>query len=263
MLFVVDVGNTNTVLGVYRGEELVKHWRVQTRHGSTSDEHGILVRELFHFGGLDSGGVTAAILSCVVPPMERALVAMVKQYFGVLPLVVGETVRPSMPVLYENPREVGADRLVNAIAAWRRFGTSLVVVDFGTATTFDAITADGAYKGGAIAPGVTISSEALFRHASKLPRVEIARPPSVIGQTTVTSIQSGLLYGYTGLVREIVGRMKQELGPQTRVIATGGLAEFIARETDIIDEVDQFLTLTGLRLIFEEHRDATDLNVQA
>jgi type III pantothenate kinase len=254
MLFVIDVGNTNTVLGVYQGEELVKHWRVQTRHGSTSDEHGILVRELFHFAGLDPEGVQDAILSCVVPPMERAIVGMVKEYFGVSPLLVGQTVHPSMPVLYENPRDVGADRLVNAVAAWRRWQTSLVVVDFGTATTFDAITRDGAYKGGAIAPGVTISSEALFQHASKLPRVEMARPPSVIGQTTVTSIQSGLLYGYTGLVREIVGRMKQELGGETRVVATGGLAGFIARETDIIDEVDQFLTLTGLRLIYEEQR---------
>lgn len=254
MLFVIDVGNTNTVLGVFKGEELIKHWRVQTHHGSTSDEHGILVRELFRFAELNPKEVEHAILSCVVPPMERSLVAMVRSYFGVTPLVVGESVQPSMPVLYENPKDVGADRLVNAVAAWQRHQTSLVVVDFGTATTFDAITEEGAYMGGAIAPGVTISSEALFQRASKLPRVEMARPPSVIGQTTVTSIQSGLLYGYTGLVREIVGRMKAELGPQTRVVATGGLAEFIARETDIIDEVDQFLTLTGLRLIFEGTR---------
>lgn len=253
MLFVIDVGNSNTVLGVYNGQELVKHWRVQTRHGSTSDEHGILVRELFYFAEVDSAEVSAAIISCVVPPMQRALVAMVKAYFGVEPLVVGQSVIPQMPVLYTNPKEVGADRLVNAVAAWERHRTSLVVVDFGTATTFDAITAEGEYLGGAISPGVTISSEALFQYASKLPRVDIARPPSVIGQTTVHSIQSGLLYGYTGLVREIVGRMKQELGEGTRVVATGGLAGFIARETDIIDEVDPFLTLTGLRLIFEEH----------
>lgn len=252
MLFVIDVGNSNTVLGVYEGDELVKHWRVQTRHGSTSDEHGILVRELFYFAGVDPEAVTAAIVSCVVPPMERSLVGMVKAYFGVDPLVVGQSIIPSMPVLYKNPGDVGADRLVNAVAAWQRHRTSLVVVDFGTATTFDAITVNGEYQGGAIAPGVTISSEALFQAASKLPRVEIARPPSVIGQTTVTSIQSGLLYGYTGLVREIVGRMKKELQGETRVIATGGLAGFIARETDIIDEVDQFLTLTGLRLIYEE-----------
>src|SRR5690554_3431787 len=205
MLFVIDVGNSNTVLGVYDGDELVKHWRVQTRHRSTSDEHGILVRELFYFAGVDPEQVSAAIISCVVPPMERSLVAMVKAYFGLEPLVVGESVTPSMPVLYENPSEVGADRLVNAVAAWDRHRTSLVVVDFGTATTFDAITAKGEYLGGAISPGVTISSEALFQYASKLPRVEFARPPSVIGRTTVHSIQSGLLYGYTGLVREIVG----------------------------------------------------------
>jgi type III pantothenate kinase len=252
MLFVIDVGNTNTVLGVYKGTTLLKHWRIQTHHGRTSDEHGILLRELFHFAGLDPDAIDAAIISCVVPPMERALIGMVEDYFELAPMVVGQTVHPSMSVLYDNPREVGADRLVNAVAAWQRYQTSLVVVDFGTATTFDAITADGAYKGGAIAPGVTISSEALFHHASKLPRVEIAKPPSVIGQTTVHSIQSGLLYGYTGLVREIVTRMKSELDGETRVVATGGLARFIAGETDIIDEVDDFLTLEGLRLISEE-----------
>jgi len=252
MLFVIDVGNSNTVLGVYDGEELVKHWRVQTRHRSTSDEHGILVRELFYFAGVDPKAVSAAIISCVVPPMERSLVAMVKAYFEVEPLVVGQSISASMPVRYDNPSEVGADRLVNAVAAWERHRTSLVVVDFGTATTFDAISADGEYLGGAISPGVTISSEALFQYASKLPRVEIARPPSVIGRTTVHSIQAGLLYGYTGLVREIVTRMKAELGENTRVVATGGLAGFIARETDIIDEVDPFLTLTGLRLIYEK-----------
>ncbi len=254
MLFVIDVGNTNTVLGVFGGDQLIKHWRIQTHHGRTSDEHGILLRELFHFAGLDPDGIDDAIISCVVPPMERALIGMVEDYFELSPMVVGQTVHPTMPVLYENPREVGADRLVNAVAAWKRFQTSLVVVDFGTATTFDAITAEGAYKGGAIAPGVTISSEALFHHASKLPRVDLAKPPSVIGQTTVTSIQSGLLYGYTGLVREIVTRMKDELGPDTHVLATGGLARFIANETDIIDEVDEFLTLKGLRLIYEEQR---------
>jgi type III pantothenate kinase len=254
MLFVVDVGNTNTVLGVYQGSELVQHWRIQTHQGRTSDEHGILLRELFHFVGVDPDGIEDAIISCVVPPMERALVGMVVDYFELDPLVVGQSVQPSMPVLYHNPREVGADRLVNAVAAFRRYQTSLIVVDFGTATTFDAITEDGAYKGGAISPGVTISSEALFRHASKLPRVDIAKPPSVIGQTTVTSIQSGLLYGYTGLVREIVTRMKAELKGETRVVATGGLAGFFANETDIIDEVDNFLTLEGLRLIYEEHK---------
>ncbi len=255
MLFVIDVGNTNTVLGVYEDDRLVKHWRIQTYQGRTSDEHGILLRELFHFAGLDPDAISEAIISCVVPPMERALIGMVEDYFEVSPAVVGDSVQPSMPVLYENPREVGADRLVNAVAAWQRYHTSLVVVDFGTATTFDAITADGAYMGGAIAPGVTVSSEALFHHASKLPRVDIAKPPSVIGQTTVNSIQSGLLYGYTGLVREIVTRMKEELGADTKVVATGGLAHIIARETDIIDEVDNFLTLEGLRLIYDEHHE--------
>jgi type III pantothenate kinase len=249
MLFVIDVGNTNTVLGVFQGDKLIKHWRIQTHHGRTSDEHGIMLRELFQFAGLDADAIDQAIISCVVPPMERAVIKMIRDYFESEPMVVGQNVAPAMPILYENPREVGADRLVNGIAAWQRYQTSLVVVDFGTATTFDAITDKGEYKGGAIAPGITISSEALFHHASRLPRVELAEPRSVIGQTTVESIQSGLLYGYTGLVREIVSRMKRELGGQTHVVATGGLAQFIANETDIIDEVDEFLTLEGLEII--------------
>lgn len=249
MLFVIDVGNTNTVLGVFRGDKLIKHWRIQTHHGRTSDEHGIMLRELFQFAGLDADSINQAIISCVVPPMERAVIKMIRDYFESEPMVVGQNVTPEMPILYENPREVGADRLVNGIAAWNRYRTSLVVVDFGTATTFDAITASGEYQGGAIAPGITISSEALFHHASRLPRVEMAQPRSVIGRTTVESIQSGLLYGYTGLVREIVSRMKDELGTQTHVVATGGLAPFIANETDIIDEVDEFLTLDGLEII--------------
>lgn len=257
MLFVIDVGNTNTVLGVFSGDQLVKYWRIQTHQGRTSDEHGIMLRELFQFAGLDADAIDTAIVSCVVPPMERAVVQMIRDYFGPEPLVVGQNITPSMPVLYDNPREVGADRIVNAVAAWRRFGTSLVVVDFGTATTFDAITHLGEYQGGAIAPGITISSEALFRHASRLPRVELARPRAVIGQNTVESIQSGLLWGYTGLVREIVTRMKRELEGPSQVVATGGLASFIADETDIIDVVDEFLTLRGLQLIARE-RDSAD-----
>ena len=258
MLFVIDVGNTNTVLGVFRGDQMVEHWRIQTHHGRTSDEHGIMLRELFQFSGLDADAIDHAIISCVVPPMERAVIKMVEDYFQLEPLIVGQNITPGMPVLYENPKEVGADRLVNAIAAWETYQTSLVVVDFGTATTFDAITSDGAYQGGAIAPGITISSEALFHHASRLPRVDMGRPRSVIGQTTVESIQSGLLYGYTGLVREIVDRMKDELGQTTKVCATGGLAEFIASETDVIDSVDEFLTLEGLRLIALEGKGSRE-----
>lgn len=254
MLLVIDVGNTNTVLGVYRGEELIRHWRLQTHHGRTSDEHGIMLRQLFLLSEIDVEDVKQAIISCVVPPMERMLVQMIKDYFRCTPTVVGDDIHAKMPILYDNPREVGADRIVNAVAAWERHKTSLIVVDFGTATTFDAISVRGEYLGGAICPGITISSEALFAAASKLPKVELARPDKVIGRNTTHAIQAGLLYGYTGLVREIVTRMKAELEGETRVVATGGLAGFIAEETDIIDEVDDFLTLTGLRLIYEQNR---------
>jgi type III pantothenate kinase len=254
MLLVIDVGNTNTVLGVYQGEELIKHWRLQTHHGRTSDEHGILLRQLFLLSNIAVQDVEQAIISCVVPPMERMLVRMIKDYFDCTPTVVGADIHARMPIKYDNPREVGADRIVNAVAAWERHKTSLIVVDFGTATTFDAISVHGEYLGGAICPGITISSEALFHAASKLPKVELARPDKVIGRNTTHAIQAGLLYGYMGLVREIVTRMKAELGGDTRVVATGGLAGYIAEETDIIDEVDDFLTLKGLRLICEQNR---------
>ncbi len=249
MLLVIDVGNTNTVLGVYKGDELVRHWRLQTHHGRTSDEHGIFLRQLFELSNLGVEGVTHAIISCVVPPMERLLVQMIRDYFACVPSVVGDDVQADMPVLYDNPAEVGADRLVNAVAAWDRFETALIVVDFGTATTFDAISDKGEYLGGAICPGITVSSEALFHAASKLPRVELAKPPNVVGRNTVHSIQAGLLYGYIGQIREVVTRMKAELTGPVTVVATGGLASFFADETDIIDGVDEFLTLKGLRLI--------------
>lgn len=252
MLLVIDVGNTNTVLGVFEGEELVRHWRLQTHHGRTSDEHGIFLRQLFELSGLNVAAVDGAIISCVVPPMERLLVKMIGDYFACKPLVVGEDIQADMPVLYENPKEVGADRIVNAVAAWERLKEAFIVVDFGTATTFDAISHRGEYLGGAICPGISISSEALFHAASKLPRVELAKPPSVIGRRTVHSIQAGLLYGYIGQVRELVTRMKAELEGPVTVVATGGLAPFFADETDIIDEVDEFLTLRGLRLIYSE-----------
>lgn len=251
MLLVIDVGNTNTVLGVYEDDELKRHWRLQTHHGRTSDEHGIFLRQLFELSGLDAGTVTNAIISCVVPPMEGLLVQMIRDYFACEPRVVGEDIEADIPVLYDKPSEVGADRLVNAVAAKKKARTALIVVDFGTATTFDAISAQGEYLGGAICPGITVSSEALFRAASKLPRVELAKPPNVVGRTTVHSVQAGLLYGYIGQIREVVERMKAELGEPVTVIATGGLASFFADETDIIDTVDELLTLQGLRLVYD------------
>lgn len=253
MLLVIDVGNTNTVVGVYSGDELVRHWRLQTHHGRTSDEHGIFLRQLFELSNLDATQVDGAIISCVVPPMERLLVEMIGDYFACRPRVVGDDVEVDIAVRYEKRQEVGADRLVNAIAAWERFETAVIVVDFGTATTFDAISASGEYLGGAIAPGTTVSSESLFRAASKLPKVELSRPPQVIGKTTVHSVQAGLLYGYIGQIRELVSRMKQELADPVAVIATGGGAEFFADETDdIIDEVDELLTMEGLRLVYRQ-----------
>ena len=251
MLLVIDVGNTNTVLGVYEGDELIRHWRLQTHHGRTSDEHGIFLRQLFELSELDADDVDGAIISCVVPPMERIIVEMIDEYFACRPRVVGDDIAVDMEVEYDNPDEVGADRLVNAVAAWDRFETATIVVDFGTATTFDAISRDGEYLGGTICPGITISSESLFRTASKLPRVELAKPPEVIGRTTVDSIQAGLLYGYIGQIREVVTRMSDELEGEVAVVATGGLAGFFADETDIIDTVDELLTLEGLRLVFE------------
>lgn len=255
MLLVIDVGNTNTVLGVYKEGELLRHWRLQTHQGRTSDEHGIFLRQLFELSDLNAGDVDQAIISCVVPPMERLLKEMIRVYFDCEPLVVGESVRAALPILYDDPAQVGADRIVNAVAARDLFETAIIVVDFGTATTFDAISHRGEYLGGAICPGISISSEALFHAASKLPRVELAKPKSVIGRTPVESIQAGLLYGYIGQIREMVTRMKTELEGPVSVVGTGGLATFFADESYILDRVDEFLTLRGLLLLFEEHRD--------
>lgn len=254
MLLAVDVGNTNTVLGAFEGKALRQHWRIETSHSRTADEYGIQIRQLFAVGGIDPRAVDAVVVASVVPPLALTLQRMSERYFSVAPLFIGPGVKTGMPILYEDPREVGADRIVNAVAAWDRWACGLIVVDFGTATTFDAVTQRGEYLGGSICPGISISMEALFQHASKLPEVEFARPPHVIGRNTVASMQSGLVYGYVGLVDGICERMAREMGVVPKVVATGGLAPLIAGVSKSISEVDELLTLNGLRLIHERNR---------
>jgi len=242
------------VLGVYQGEKLLTHWRISSDRQKTSDEFGMLIRSLFDYQGLDMRAIKAVVISSVVPPLNPVLEEMSRRYFQVQPLEVGPGVKTGIALKYENPREVGADRVVNAVAAYERYGGPVIVVDFGTATTFCAISRHGEYLGGAIAPGIGISSEALFQRAAKLPRIELVKPKSVIGRNTVASMQAGIVYGFIGQVDGIVERMKAELGPDSKVVATGGFAELIAAESRTIDVVDQLLTLEGLRFIYEKNR---------
>jgi type III pantothenate kinase len=251
MLLAIDIGNSNVVLGVFDKERLVENWRVGTKTQITPDEYAMIFKDLFNFAGLDFSRIDGVIISTVVPPLLPVMAEMSRKYFRMEPLVVTHELKTGITIRYDNPKEIGADRIVNAAAAYRLYGGPIIIVDFGTATTFCAVTKSGEYLGGAIAPGVKISAEALFQRAAKLPRVELMKPRSVIGSDTISAMQAGIIYGYAGLVDGIVERMKKELSPEAKVVATGGLAELVAPETRSIKEVKPHLTLEGLRLLFE------------
>lgn len=254
MLLTIDVGNTNIVYGLFDGARLVHQFRVESSRNRTSDEYAVVVRQLLDMQGVRPSDVHAAIVASVVPALTEPMLALVRRAFGLEALVVGPGIRTGMAILYENPREVGADRIVNAVAAFERYGRALIVVDFGTATTFDCVSAKGEYLGGVIAPGIHISADALFARAARLPRVEIVKPAKVVGRNTAHSMQSGIVYGYVALVDGLVDRLVEELGTSCAVVATGGLARMIAPLSRTIEDVDDELTLVGLRILYERNQ---------
>jgi len=254
MLLAADIGNTHSVFGTFEGDSLLADFRIASHPSRTADEWGAAIRRLFDLKGLSHSAVDAAALCSVVPPMTGVLVEAIERYFGVQPLVVGPGTRTGMPILYEPPQDVGADRIANAVAAYHRAPGALIVIDLGTATTFDAISARGEYLGGAIAPGIQIGADSLFTRAARLPRVEVKRPPAAIGRSTVQSIQSGLYFGYVALVHGMLARMKLEMGDPVRVFVTGGLGATLAPDLEGIEAVVPNLTLEGLRLIYVKNR---------
>lgn len=254
MLLAMDVSNTRFFCGLYREDRLVDHWRVATDLQKTEDDYGVLFKALLQHLGHSCSDVSAVVISSVVPPLMPVLQRLSQDYFRINPLIVGPGIKMGMPIRYDNPREVGADRIVVAAAAYEKYGGPVVVVDFGTALTFDVISARGEYLGGALAPGVEVAMEALFSRAAKLPKIELSTPERAIGTNTSASMRAGMVYGFAGQVDEVVSRIVAETGPQTRVVATGDQAEFIAPQAATVEAVDQFLTLEGLRIIYQRNR---------
>ncbi|QOR66726.1 type III pantothenate kinase [Cytobacillus suaedae] len=255
MLFALDVGNSSIALGIYEKNELIYHWRIETNRNRTEDEYGMIVRSLLDHADIEFRDIKGIIISSVVPPIMFSLEKMCHKYFGLKPLIVGPGIKTGLNIKYDNPREVGADRIVNAVAGIHLFGGPLIIVDFGTATTYCYINEHNQYIGGAIAPGIAISTEALYSKAAKLPRIEIVKPDEIIGKNTVSAMQAGILYGYVGQVEGIVNRMKEQSKVLPKVIATGGMASLIAKESNAIDHIEPFLTLKGLQLIFERNSE--------
>lgn len=254
MILVIDVGNTHTVIGVYKEEKLLGHWRISTNLEKTEDEYGILVKGLLDNSKLSLADIKGIVISCVVPPVIWILKKMSADYFKVSPIIVGAGIKTGIYIKTDNPKEVGADRIVNAIAAYKLYGGPVIIVDFGTATTFCAVNKDGVYLGGAIAPGIEISAEALAEKTAKLPKIEITKPQHSIGSNTIAAMKSGIFFGYLGLTNELIRRFKRELGEDSLVVATGGYSELIGNECKLIDKINPFLTLIGLYLVYEMNK---------
>ena len=256
MLLVIDIGNSNIVMGTYEGKNLMKHWRISTDRQKTGDEYGMLINDLFRYQGVSIGDITDIIISSVVPPLIVPITKMCERYFKIHPLIVGPGIKTGIKLNYENPRAIGADRIVNVVGAYDLYGGPLIVIDIGTATTFDVVTENGDFFGGVIAPGITASAESLFSSTAKLPRIELVPPKNVIGRNTISCMQSGIIYGYVGQIDAIVTKIRAEMGDdwKAKVIATGGLARMIYKESKTIDKIDHFLTLSGLRVLYDRNK---------